>query len=126
MSNEKNNNTGTKAFAGVLVILAVIAGVFAMVQPMTQRINQLERQINTLADHQNLDNTREREDQSKFAASAERFKEVETQFSGLENRIQKIEDWRIWWNRTILKRHGAVDARVRDLEKEVDTLRGHH
>ena len=44
-STQAAPNGGTKAFAGVVVVLAVIAGVYAMVEPMSQRIDVQNDQL---------------------------------------------------------------------------------
>jgi uncharacterized protein HemX len=99
------NNSSAKAFGGIIALVALILGVYAMVEPMNQRIDFLERQIDTLEANMRLDDLRERKDESRLSAMGEKFMEVETQFSALrelattsheniEDRLDKIESHR--------------------------------
>ena len=79
------NGSGAKAFGGIVALVAVIAGVYAMVEPQSQRMDFLSSQLLAIEKHMALDDKREREDQGQFSATAERFKEVETQFTALQH-----------------------------------------
>lgn len=108
---------GAKAFAGILVIIAIVAGMYSIFRPMELRINSLQSQIEVLNTQLFELAAHEREDQGRFATNDERFKETETQFSNLETRISTIEAWRIWWNRNILVDYGKIREQVRGLEQ---------
>ena len=77
----KTNSNGPKAFAGVVLIAAVIAGVYAMVEPMSQRIDFLERQLAKTESTLVRIDDRARDSLSILHAIPERFQEVETQFA---------------------------------------------
>jgi len=81
------NNTAPKALAGVVAIVAVIAGVYAMVEPMGQRIDfttvQITRLENSLQRSVIADTNHQRLTDTNLAELREKFKEVETQFQGL-------------------------------------------
>lgn len=93
INNSKKN--GTKALSVAVLVIAIIAGVYAMVEPMQQRIDFLERQVlrseNLLQKH--ADVKIHPGASEEVAAMRERFKEVETQFKGLREVLQlQIED----------------------------------
>ena len=103
----ENDNSNAKAFGGVLVLLALIAGVYAMIEPMTQRIDFLERQMQSQKDE--LEAHKSKDDHphalSLHSEAAEKFRRVESEFRAIkelfnmnygshENRLQKIESLR--------------------------------
>jgi len=57
-----NNGEGMKAFGGVVAIVAVVAGIYAMVEPMNQRIDYLSAELDSIRDKMTADEMRERED----------------------------------------------------------------
>lgn len=82
MEEKLNNNSSAKAFGGVVAILAVIAGIFAMTEPMGQRIDFLSVRLDQLheeiKDHAAI--TGHVGAMTRHGKHEERFKEVETQF----------------------------------------------
>lgn len=119
MANQ--NNTGLKALGAVLTILAVITGIAAIVRPMQQRNDNLEKQIdslkNDLRDHAKLNN-HPWGVVAEIAEMREKFTEVETQFKGSrerdelltirhEDRLTKLEQWQDWWYKEIAIKENA-------------------
>ena len=125
------NNVGAKAFGGVVALVAIVAGVYAMVEPMNQRIDFIERQ-------QKDANVQLREVISKLsselrqheaitghdgliqqvAMTREQFREVETQFTDMERRIEGYEEWQLWWQRTVPTSLATLNEKVYRLETE--------
>lgn len=62
-----NGNENTKAFGGIVAVLAVVAGVYAMVNPMNLRIASLENQVIAVNQHIQKDNAQERKDAADAA-----------------------------------------------------------
>ena len=114
-----NSNGNTKAFGGVLAIIAIIAGIYAMVEPMNQRIDFLERQLNSAAEKMTRDDERERIDMATISVMSERFAEVETQFDDMERRILDCEHWLIWWQRTVPYLNATQNEKIYRLEEEI-------
>lgn len=81
------NNSSAKAFGGVLAIVAIIAGVYAMVEPMSQRIDFTGERI---AEHARQ-HAHEGAVQD-LAQFIERFNEVETQFKAQRETAAKTEE----------------------------------
>ena len=86
-------------------ICAVVAGVYAMVEPMGQRIDFVQKGISEIRLALGKDDEREMDDVHSFSAVLERFKEVETQFrwlkevtdvrlEHLEERAARLSDWK--------------------------------
>lgn len=112
---------GARAFGGVIALVAIIAGVYAMtrleVEPMGQRIDFLSEQLLSIRKDMALDDARERTDRDAFARVSERFKEVETQFSNQSTRIEVFEEWQRWWHRNIPTTDARQDGRLDALER---------
>ena len=89
--NGQAQGSSTKAFAGVISLLLVIAGVYAMMKPMNQNLDYMRGDIKELKIKMNADDNRERTDQAEIASMGEKFIEVETQFRGLKE-IMMIKD----------------------------------
>lgn len=86
MSKEQSGNgNGTKAFGAVVAVVAVIAGLYAMIEPMGQRIDFLEGQIVELRIQARQHSEIEGHVGvlSSLATQQAKFAEVETQFAGL-------------------------------------------
>lgn len=92
LSSNKDHQSGNgpKALVFIISIIAVIAGIYSMVEPMQQRIDFLERQVA----HQDVQINALRADQ---ATMQQRFKEIETQFcwmGDIQNvRANNTEKW---------------------------------
>ena len=108
-----SNGSATKAFGGVFAILALIAGVYAMIEPQGQRMDFLERQIVDMRTEMHKDDAREQQDQSQLSSIEERFKEVETQFEGLREvtnvRLNHLKDHAEAMRERM---HGYVDGAI--------------
>lgn len=74
----ESNNTGRTGFVVLASLLAIIAGVYAMVEPMGQRIDFVNEQVKA---HSGLH--AHEGGVGDLAKIVERFSEVETQFRGL-------------------------------------------
>ncbi len=121
---EKRNNGATAAVGAVLGLLALIAGVYAMVQPMNQRIDFVDQQMEKLeirlvkSLERHIETASHPQAARDLATMSERFKEVETQFRSLrEVQLTKFQEL----NRRVTKsetdgnpRH---DERIKNLER---------
>ena len=92
MANNESAGNGPKAFAGMIAIVAVITGIAAIVRPMQQSIDSLYDGQKIMASRLREDDGRERLDREELGRINERFSEVETQFDGLDERTQRIEN----------------------------------
>lgn len=122
------NNTGAKAFGGVVALVAVVAGVYAMVEPMSQRIDFTGERITEHAtQHAHEGAIRD------LARFTERFNEIETQFKAQREttvkteertnaRLDKLEQ-RLLIVEPDLTEKTAIDAamweRIKSIEREV-------
>ena len=117
----KPNSSGMKAFGAVTVVVAVIAGVYAMTEPMGQRLDFLQAELPSVRAAMALDDAREIGDTERRGALVEKFTEVETQFKGMERRLVSVEEWRIWWNRlqimTLAGGNATQDEKIAHLEQ---------
>ena len=113
-----NGTNGTKAFGGVIAVVALITGVMAIVRPMQQSIDNMKADFVrhlTLPAHP--------EAIAGLAAIREKFIEVETQFKNLEGNLSAAEkhlQMELKLNVEILKKE------LEWLEKEVERLGGKH
>jgi len=108
-----NNGAGNaKAFGGIIAIVAVVAGVYAMVEPMNQRIDFLNDQITCMRAEMAADNERERRDAAQFS-------ELTATVEDLNGRVDDIESWRIWWNREILTSQAVLGEKIKTLERTI-------
>ena len=124
MSEGSPKPNGSMAATGALLgLLAIVAGVYAMIQPMNQRIDQLNLRLVEARAGVALDNERERKDAEKFAAMKEQFKEVETQFSSLRE-YTDLQIKELQRRVTLLESHGDArhDERIKFLETQVKAL----
>ena len=124
MNATPSNSNGPKAFAGVVLIGAVIAGVYAMVEPMSQRIDFLERQLGRAIAAMERDDEREASDRNILAAFQERFREIETQFDGEramrerdERDLLEATKWIRTHDRIIERRDAEQWERIKSLER---------
>ncbi len=121
-SNGKINGTGTRAFGGVVALLAIVAGVYAMVEPMSQRIEFQNRQIDTMREdlqrHASLNN-HPWGVVAEIATLEESLREVETQFADTERRIADYERWRETWEQKYPASNASQDERIKALERIV-------
>ena len=122
MPEPKGDGNGMKGAAGILAIVAVIAGVFAMVEPMGQRIDFLEAQLSEfrteLSAARQSDSTHQRATDREIASIGEKFSEVETQFGALDARVVRFEDWLRWWQREVPSLDAIQSERIRALERD--------
>jgi len=86
-----NGGSSTKAFAGVISLLLVIAGVYAMMKPMNQNLDYMRQDIKELKLKMDADDMRERVDQGLLSSSKEKFTKVESMFVGLKE-IMALRD----------------------------------
>jgi len=81
--NGNSQGSSTKAFAGVISLLLVIAGVYAMMKPMNQNLDYMRQDIKELKSKMDADDMRERLDQGSIAGMNEKFVAVNSKFVGL-------------------------------------------
>lgn len=118
---KNNNSASAKAFGGVVAVVAVIAGIYAMVEPMGQRIDFTERTVDkhlTLpAHHGAVDD---------LAKIHQMFVEIETQFdwlreimeteiNHLKGEVKQLRDWKDSHNR----QEGARAIQIEVLERTI-------
>ena len=130
--NVARNNSSAKAFGGVAAILAVVAGIYAMTEPMSQRVDFLERQIGTMRTEMLEHGSRQAHPGmlQLYGQHSERFKEVETQFRSLRdlsdlqftllrNGATKATEWRERHDLHVAPLNAAQWERIRALERKV-------
>ena len=126
-NGDGGNSVGSKAFGSIMLILAVITGLWALMGPTNKSIETMQSkitsveasivsQIGDIEAKLAKDDEREREDQGSFASIQEKFREVETRFNALDRRVQSVEEWRVWWNREVLTTNAAQDEKLYRLE----------
>lgn len=122
----KGNSNGMKAFSAVIAVVAVIAGVYAMTEPMGQRIDFLERQLAGQTAAMAIDDVREQQNRDRTTSMLERFKEVETQFVGLRRvhglDVLRLEEKIKHWTTESVSREEMREkhaAEKRDLERRI-------
>jgi len=90
MAKESNGNGGKTAFVILASLIAIIAGVYAMVEPMGQRIDFLERTVTNAIAH--IDKHAERDGHTtaleRHAAARERFEKMDAHIVGLRELIK--------------------------------------
>ena len=111
-----SDNGNAKAFGGILAIVALVAGVYAMVEPMNQKIDFITNEIDNIRTCMANDDARERSDAKELASLQEKFREVETQFSGVEARVAELEEWYRWWSRNVPSIDATQNERLKHLE----------
>jgi septal ring factor EnvC (AmiA/AmiB activator) len=97
MAEEENGSTpNVKAFGGVLAILAVIAGVYATIQPMIQRIDNLQGQISEfrqdIKEHSASPHYSIAQGLSKIPPMSQRLDFLQTRIKEIVVLIQRHED----------------------------------
>ena len=115
---------GAKALTGIIMMVALIAGVYAMVEPMQQQIDFLQAEINTIRTAMERDDDRENLDVQKRAAMGEQFKEVETQFKAMSERIKAMEEFLLWYHRNVPQIHAERTIGQKELERRLEILEG--
>lgn len=123
-NNKPRSNGSMAAISAVLGLFAVIGGVYAMVQPMNQRIDHVTEQMQKLEDRliKGLDTHMAGKSHpgaaEDLATMSERFKEVETQFRGIKD-IQATRFTEIERRLTETETDGNPrhDERIKNLER---------
>jgi uncharacterized protein HemX len=120
-SKVKSNNSSARAFGGVVALVAVIAGVYAMVKPMHHQINYLQVEVaglrSALAERRERSRDKDQELGENIARQAEKFTEVETQFRSLHSRVDAWEQWEVWWQKTFLPSDARQNEKIAQLER---------
>jgi len=131
MSDEKvPHPPKTPGYASIVVFVAIIAGVYAMIEPMSQRITTLEqtlqnqevecsKKIEDIRTQMIADDVREREDRGEFATMSAQFQEVEAHFFSTNSRVNNLEEWSLYWQRTSPYINATQDERLRALERKI-------
>jgi len=128
----ENSNAGPRAFGGVVALMAVIAGLYAMVEPMNQKMSYHHDRLEAHSGMRAHDWALE-----ALALITERFKEVETQFRSLRDvgrkteertnaRLTKIESKLIRDETRQFKgtaRVATLEQQIKALEREVFVVR---
>jgi len=111
---KSDSNSATRAVAGIIGLLLVVAGVYAMVEPMSQRIDFLEREVQRsrteLNSHEAVTGHTGLIQQK--AVAKVRFKEIETQFKSLRDIVNIKDD-------ISAKEISLLESRLRELALEV-------
>ena len=123
--DEKHHRNGLNGMGqmalGVVGLMAVIAGVYAMVAPMNQQIVFQNQKIAGLEATMLRMEERERAGEVDIAKQNERFKEVETQFDAAKDltasQMQALEQRVTRQEADGNPRH---DERIKNLEARVD------
>ncbi len=113
---------GGKLLTGVVALVAVIMGVYAMVEPMGQRVDFLQTEINMIRAAMERDDDRENKDIETRAAMGEKFVEVETQFEAMSKRIAAMEEFLLWYHRNVPQIHAERTIGQAQLERRLEKL----
>lgn len=113
------DSNGSKAFGGVIAIVALITGIGAIVLPMGQRIDALEQSFQSFTTSAGTPET-----VASLASLQEKFVEVETQFANLDERTERIE-YSSGENLLTLDRKLQIEIalNIKILEKELSWIR---
>jgi TolA-binding protein len=109
---QENADGAAKVLGALLALMAVIAGVYAMVRPMDQRIDQLQlevaslRSLMTETDRYNVQQLTNMV--SDLSALKEKFSQVVVQ----TERIKAIDEWRTWTTRNELSQIPVLKAQL--------------
>ena len=93
----QGSNGGAKAIGVILMIVALIMGVYAMVEPMNQRIDFLENQLRDLRESYEASEVKHADMHSIVSANIARLEGTKSlhmeKHEELKNRIVRIENW---------------------------------
>lgn len=126
MSNEIGHNTknsnGLKILLTVAALIALIAGVYAMVEPMKQTTEFQREELAELRGfiREHIAVEGHAGALQRHGRHAEKFTEIETQFSDQERRIAICEKWQRRWEidlAPILYTHQEKIARLEEENK---------
>jgi preprotein translocase subunit YajC len=123
-----SNGNGSKAFAGILAILAVVAGIYAVTKPTSQRIDTVEAMNGAVAKdlekheavlgHPGM--------VAQLAAITEKFVEIETQFDAARHQIDDLRGHKehcLAWNhehdRRVLPLNARQTEEIKELQRNV-------
>jgi len=129
MANKTVTNNTARPIAIMLTIIALLAGMAAIIRPLQQQIHALSAE---LRNHINQNN----HPWGVIAEVAElrqKFVEVETQFNGVRDviemvnaredaRIEKLEEWQRWWRRNVPTMDATQNEKLSQLEEKIRTL----
>ncbi|HUS50516.1 MAG TPA: hypothetical protein VMZ91_10150, partial [Candidatus Paceibacterota bacterium] len=90
-SNGNSSNGNAKAFGGVIAIIAVIAGVYAMIEPQQQRIDYLTDEIIIM---QKETKDQIRESRNEDALSRQDRASLREKFQGITGEITALKEIR--------------------------------
>ena len=105
--------------AVISVILAIIGGVYAMVQPMNLRINTLE---NTIHEVRRVEIEQATIYNEKHAASQSDRRQLNMQIDGLKGRLRPLEAWHTHWGDTVPSINATQDEKIMQLEEKTKLL----
>ncbi len=117
--SDNNGSSNAKAFGGVIAIVAIICGVYAMVEPMNQRIEFIQSQIQELDICIHQDNDRVWKDTVELSVMQQKFAEVEMKFKEFSRRMATHEEWQLWWHRTVPSIDARQNEKILRLESEI-------
>ena len=102
---EKENGGSAKAFGAIVAIIAVIAGIYAMVEPMNLRIDSLENANHALAIK--ID---------KLQENTAQYYSLKTDIVGLSGKVKDLDDWLKWWREEYPMLNATQDEKIKRLE----------
>jgi len=109
---EDSSGGNAKAFGGVVAILAIIAGVYAMVQPMRMQIDYQQKEVSEMRKVVDAGVKH----QGHIAAELASLK---TASEDTEARLARIEDWLEAWNQTVPAIDATQDQRLKTIEENM-------
>jgi peptidoglycan hydrolase CwlO-like protein len=118
------NNNGPKGIGLIVVMITVLVGIYSITSYLGREIEFISTQIHK-ADEQIKEHSNKEGHPgiiAEVAAIRTQFQEIETQFSNLDDRMQKYEFWLVKWLET-KDTIAALQERVVYLEKELERLR---
>ena len=89
-----NGSNNAKAFGGIIAIVAVIAGVYAMIEPQQQRIDYLIQQVTVMQEEQKNQISESRKEDSRSLQDRASLREIDQGIKGDLRSLQEIEEMR--------------------------------
>ena len=115
ISKIASNGNGLMKSLGAVVVIVV--GLYATVQPMSQRIDFLERQLET---HENL--VMHAGTEQRVTEMSVMSKEVATKFEHINDRLDELDEWKTYYQRIVPAKDAVQDERIDRIEERLEKM----